>query len=347
MIAVTRTRSHRPAATAVVGLVVGAMLLAACSSDSEPHKAKAKAAESPSPSATTSTPPPPPQPSRLAGRMGAPNGPVYAVKVDNTRKAHPQVGLSKADVIYVEQVEGGVTRLAAVYSSRYPKYVGPVRSGRITDIEMLKQYGTVGLFYSGSQNKLADNLRRADLKLVSYDQDNTGYDRTNGRPEPYDVIGNFKALRKRAGKVDTPPKMGYTFGPPPAGGKPAKAVTVRYPSARVDATWSGQRWLISMDGVPDRAAEGGRLGATTFVVQFATVKASNYHDINGANTPQTLTVGHGRALFFRDGQVFEGAWSRDKAKHVTRYTIGGAPATFHPGQIWVTLIGRDRPVSVR
>ena len=76
--------------------------------------------------------------------MGKPNGPVYAVKIDNTGKAHPQAGLSKADVVYVEQVEGGVTRLAAIYSSAYPKYVGPVRSGRITDIELLKQYGTVG-----------------------------------------------------------------------------------------------------------------------------------------------------------------------------------------------------------
>jgi hypothetical protein len=340
------TRFRRPAATALSCVVVGSLLLAACSSDDEPHKAKA-APGSPSPSATSTTPPPPPEPARLAGRLGAPNGPVYAVKIDNTSKAHPQVGVSKADVVYVEQVEGGVTRLAAIYSSRYPKYVGPVRSGRITDIELLKQYGTVGLIYSGSQNKLADNLRRADLKLVSYDQNHTGYNRSGARPQPYDVIGTFKTMRKRAGKVDTPPKMGYTFGPAPAGGKPAKAVSVRYPSARVDATWSGHRWLISMDGVPDRAAEGGRLGASTFVVQFATVKASNYHDINGANTPQTLTVGHGRALIFRDGQVFEGKWSRDKARHVTRYTVGGAPAVFRPGQIWVTLIGRDRPVTVR
>jgi hypothetical protein len=280
--------------------------------------------------------------------MGKPNGPVYAVKVDNTGKAHPQAGLSKADVIYVEQVEGGVTRLAAIYSSAYPTYVGPVRSGRITDIELLRQYGTVGLFYSGSQNRLADNLRRADLKLVSFDQDHTGYTRSPSRPKPYDVIGTFSRLRNRAGHVDSPPVMGYTFGALPAGGRKANSLSVSYPSARVSAVWSAaqKRWLVSMDGSRDMAAEGGQLGPTTFVVQFVTVKPSVYHDVNGVNTPQTVTVGQGRALFFRDGRVFEGAWSRSKAAAVTSYTIAGQPASFAPGQLWVTLIGRDRKVSV-
>ncbi len=341
-----RTASGRVIAAVVLG---GSLALSACSGGSE-AKATKPSSPSPSPSeSSSSAPPPPPQPSRLSGRMGKTDGPVYAVKVDNTHNAHPQVGLSKADVVYVEQVEGGVTRLAAIFSSEYPKFVGPVRSGRITDIDLLKQYGTVGLFYSGSQNKLADNLQRADLKLVSFDQDHTGYTRSPARPMPYDVIGTFDRLRERAGKVDTPPEMGYTFGPAPTGGKPVKALTVNYPSARVGAVWSApkKRWLLSMDGAEDRAAEGGQLGATTFVAQFVTVQPSAYHDINGANTPQTLTVGKGRALIFRDGQVFEGQWSRGKASDVTSYTINGQPASFAPGQVWVALIGRDRPVTTR
>lgn len=329
--------------------LVGAFALAGCSGGAAPNGATGPA-QRPSPSSiTSSSPPAPPQPSRLSGRLGRPNGPVYAVKIDNTSKAFPQVGLRKADVVYVEQVEGGVTRLAAVYSSEYPTRVGPVRSARITDIELLRQYGTVGLFYSGSQNKLADNLQRADLKLVSFDQDGSGYQRVPGRPPVYDVIGTFARLRQRAGKVAPPPPMGYTFGSPPAGGTPVRTVSVRYPSARVDARWSARqkRWLLSMDGVPDRAAEGGRLGPTTFVAQFVTVRPSAYHDVNGANTPQTLTVGGGRILVFRDGRMYRGRWSRPKASAVTSYTVNGQPAAFAPGQVWITLIGRDRPVLAR
>ena len=345
----TPCHTATPARAPLVGftlLLAGSLALAACSGDDPAPRTKAKASPSPTQS-ESSTPPPPPEPSFLAGRMGVPNGPVYAVKIDNTAKAHPQAGLSKADVVYVEQVEGGVTRLAAIYSSRYPKYVGPVRSARITDVELLRQYGTVGLFYSGSQNRLADNLRAADLKLVSFDQDHTGYDRAGGRPMPYDVIGTFDRLRKRAGKVDKPKEPGYSFGEAPAGGRKVKTFTVNYPMARVSGTWAHkkQTWELSMDGNPAMAAEGGRLSTSTFVVQFVTVRPSVYHDVNGANTPLSETVGKGKALFFRDGMVYEGGWERDKAWQPTKYTIAGEEAVFASGEVWIALLGKDRVVN--
>ena len=72
------------------------------------------------------------------------------------------------------------------------------------------------------------------------------------------------------------------------------------------------------------------------------------HDVNGANTPLTKTVGHGKALFFRDGQEFTGTWSRAKASQPTQYKFDdGTPAVFAGGQIWVTLLGRGRPVVVK
>ncbi|HEU4911522.1 MAG TPA: DUF3048 domain-containing protein [Actinomycetes bacterium] len=324
-----------------------ALVLTACSSDAEPGRTTAR--DTSTPSVTPTTPPPPPQPSTLSGRMGREDQPVFAVKIDNTAQARPQQGLQRADVVYVEQVEGGVTRLAAIYSSQYPRYVGPVRSARITDIELLRQYGRVGLIYSGSQTRLHDNLVQAQLGLVSFDRDRTGYTRAPSRPQPYDVIGTFDRLRKRAGTVDLPKSVGYAFGDPPLGGKPAKEFTAQYPGARVSGTWSAKadRWLLSMDGVPARAAEGGQLGPTTFIVQYATIKPSSYRDVNGANTPLTKTVGKGKALFFRDGQVYRGKWSRAKAWQPTTYTIDGQPAVLAPGQIWVALVGRGAPVSIR
>ena len=77
---------------------------------------------------TASTPPPPPPPhyNALSGRI-APDGQVLAVKIDDTEAAHPQIGLEEADVVYVEQVEGGLTRLAAIFSSKIP---APDRAGK-------------------------------------------------------------------------------------------------------------------------------------------------------------------------------------------------------------------------
>jgi Protein of unknown function (DUF3048) N-terminal domain/Protein of unknown function (DUF3048) C-terminal domain len=341
---VTNLRIRGPLAA----LLIAPLALSACSHSDT--KAVKPAAESPSPVATTTSPPPPPKPSLLSGRVGKVDGPVYAVKVDNTKRSHPQQGLTKADVVYIEQVEGGVTRLAAVFSSEYPKLVGPVRSARITDIDLLRQYGTVGLIYSGSNGRLVSHLVDAPLKLVSFDNSRLGYTRALNRPMPYDVIGDFAALRKRAGKVSTPKHIGYTFGDvPTTGGKPAASIGIRFPFARVDAKWSAakKRWLLSMDGVKDMSVEDGQLGPTTFVVQYSTLTASVYHDVNGANTPLTKTVGHGAALFFRDGKEFKGTWTRAKASEPTKYKFAdGSPAVFAGGQIWVALLGRGRPVTV-
>jgi Protein of unknown function (DUF3048) N-terminal domain/Protein of unknown function (DUF3048) C-terminal domain len=340
---VTNLRSR----AAIAALLIAPLALSACSHSAT--KAVKPAKESSSPSAT-SVSPLPPKPSLLSGRVGKVDGPVYAVKVDNTTRSHPQQGLTKADVVYIEQVEGGVTRLAAVFSSEYPKIVGPVRSARITDIDLLHQYGTVGLIYSGSNGALVSKLNYGRLKLVSFDNSRLGYTRSPTRPMPYDVIGDFATLRKRAGAVSTPKHVGYTFGPAPtSGGTKAASVDLRFPFARVDAKWSAntKRWLLSMDGVKDMAAEGGQLGPTTFVVQYCTLRASVYHDVNGANTPRTNTVGSGGALFFRDGQLFKGTWARTKASLPTRYKFAdGSPAVFAGGQIWVALLKHGSPVIV-
>ena len=78
----------------------------------------------------------------LTGLPGK-NGPLPAVKIDDTKDAHPQIGITEADVVYVEQVESGLTRLLALYSSNFPAEIGPVRSARISDIDLLAQYGRV------------------------------------------------------------------------------------------------------------------------------------------------------------------------------------------------------------
>jgi Protein of unknown function (DUF3048) N-terminal domain/Protein of unknown function (DUF3048) C-terminal domain len=286
----------------------------------------------------------------LSGRAGVADGPVMAVKVDNTARAHPQVGVDAADVVYVEEVEGGLTRLAAVYSSSYPSAVGPIRSARISDIELLRQYGSVGLVYSGSQRAMVEPLRTSSLRLVSLDAGSRGFRRATDRPPPYNVIGNLPALRKRAGDaVSTPTVVGYRFGGAPVGGRSASAVSVRWPAARLRATWSAaeRRWLLSMDGRASRTPDGRRLGATTLVVQRVEVVPSRFRDVNRNRTPDSRTVGSGSAMVLRDGRMYDARWTRRTATDPTTYTISGRPAVFAPGQVWFTLVGTSRSVTVR
>ena len=68
-------------------------------------------------------------------------GPVLAVKIDNLAPARPQTGLTGADIVYVLPVEGGLSRFLAVFSSHSPPVIGPVRSAREDDLELLRQFG--------------------------------------------------------------------------------------------------------------------------------------------------------------------------------------------------------------
>ena len=89
--------------------------------------------------------------------------PVIAVKVENTAAARPQVGLSQADIVFVQEVEGAQTRLVAVYHSRLPTRLGPVRSARTTDAQLLPLFGKPGLVYSGANGRVQRRLDGASL----------------------------------------------------------------------------------------------------------------------------------------------------------------------------------------
>ncbi|CAM5613520.1 hypothetical protein SVIOM342S_08193 [Streptomyces violaceorubidus] len=104
-----------------------------------------------------------PEPERSHSAAPAP-GPVLAVKVDNVRGARPQTGLEAADVVYAEPVEAGLSRLMAIYATELPASVGPVRSARESDLELLGQFDRPVLAFSGAQSKLLPLIDKAPLR---------------------------------------------------------------------------------------------------------------------------------------------------------------------------------------
>jgi len=102
-------------------------------------------------------------PSPLSGLPGGGGQPVVMVKYGNSRPDRPHYGLNQADLIYVEEVEWGLTRIAAMFNSKFPSVVGPTRSARISDLEILEQFEKPGLVYSGANDVL---LKAVDRKSV-------------------------------------------------------------------------------------------------------------------------------------------------------------------------------------
>ncbi|MFI2738083.1 DUF3048 domain-containing protein [Streptomyces sp. NPDC018711] len=302
----------------------------------------------PSPTPTPTTAPttapatPPTGTSPFTGLPAKP-APVLAVKLDNVPAARPHTGLGRADLVYVEQIEGGVTRLMAVYSSRLPDLTGPVRSARESDIALLGDFGRPALAYSGAQTALTPLLRAAPLHLLTESSAPRAFLRSPDRPAPHNLYlrpGRALAAAPGAGE---PRDIGFRFGPDPAGGTPVTTSTVRYPAARYTFTWSAvdRAWRVAMDGREARATDTGPLTPETVVVQRVTIRPSRFHDRFGSVSPYSETVGSGTALVLRDGRAHEARWSRPSPSSGTTFTTpGGAPLPFAPGQVWIVLAPR-------
>ena len=279
------------------------------------------------------------------------DGEVLAVKVDDTPPAHPQIGIDSADVIYIEQVEGGLTRLATIFSNpqQLPELIGPVRSARISDIDILAQYGRVAFAFSGAQTKLYPVINSANLENLGAEREPaTIYSRDLTRDQPTNLILHPQLLLDKAaseGKSIAHAKsMGWKFGSLPAGGKSIESVSMKWPASRYSATWSTseKRWLLSYLGAPDLDANGKQLGSPTLIIQKVSITPSEYHDKVGGITPFSNTVGSGTAYLLRDGQAIPIYWNRASADMPTTWTLkDGSSANFATGQIWIALTDNE------
>lgn len=345
----------------VASLTLTSAVVAACGSpipETQPPAtpAASSAAASVTPEASPSvTPTPSIAPtSPLTGLpvTGEP-GPVLIMKIDNTRQAQPHAGLTEADVVYLEEVEYGITRIAAVFSSTIPDRIGPVRSARIADIDLVAQYGTPAFGFSGAQHKLWPALASGSFIDVSANKGGVGYSRDRTRPAPYNYYADGSAMLERAGAdVTTAKDMGWTFAAAlPAGGTPVTSATMTwdYAKARFAYDPTAGNYRIRLNERPARAEEavdGQR--ADTVVIQSVRQSPSKYKDKWGAVTPNVETIGTGQAVVLRDGMAFDVTWSRpDVASSTTFALADGSPMPFKPGQTWFVLYDSDRSPVLR
>ncbi|NGO07035.1 DUF3048 domain-containing protein [Streptomyces sp. HC44] len=266
-------------------------------------------------------------------------GSVLAVKIDNASQARPQTGIDAADIVYAEQVEGGLSRLMAVYATKLPKAIGPVRSARESDLELLRQFDEPTLAFSGAQGKLLPLIDDAPVNAVPPGKESKAYYRGTDKPAPYNLYLRPERLLESAPGAEAL-TTGFEYGALPAGGKAETSHTVRFPAARFTFTWSESRdrWLVSMDGRPTATTDGPQMAASTVVVQYVKIRESRFKDFLGNNTPYTETVGSGTAKVLRDGRAFDVDWKRPSATDGTEFTTAdGNPMTFARGQVWVVF----------
>jgi hypothetical protein len=318
-----------------VVLLLGALLV--LRRDDEPD------ARTGSPTTTTTTPP------AVLPLLGTPGEPpdraALGVKLDNTDNGRPQTGVGQADVVFEEMVEGGLTRLLAVFHSQDPDDLGPVRSARSTDLAVLGELGQPLFAWSGANPTFRAAVEAADLADVGFSAVPGAYRRDGDRRAPYNLFADPAELRD-AVDAGAPPPMLFAYraaGEPLSGtrAQPARGFRASTLATSIEWTWNAQTglWERSQNGTPDVDSTGSRVAAPNVVVRTTPYRDSGVRDSTGAVVPEAVAVGEGDAWLLSDGKAQPGRWSKASDDAPTLCTTtDGQPLRLTPGQTWVEIL---------
>jgi hypothetical protein len=296
--------------------------------------------KSPAPSVPATNP--------LTGVGAPPRGPVVAVKLDDTAAGRPSLGLEKADVIYIEEAEGGLSRMLAVYASAKPQ-VEAVRSVRTSDPEVLGAYGKIILVASGGGGNALPTLDRSGLWSSINDRGQVGFHRDPSRSAPYNLVADLAKISAVI-KAEGVRNVGFTWAthdPRLATAKAAPTVNTRVGSTSVDFVWNAKlgRYVRTIGGQSLFAASGAPVAKPNVLVQYCNVSPDRSDiDVNGNPSMFTTTVGTGRDVLFRNGKRIEGTWSRRSNGAQTVFKdAAGKPLLLAPGGTFVVLVRPGAP----
>lgn len=275
--------------------------------------------------------------------------PALVTKIDNHPQARPQFGLNSADIVYEEDVEN-LTRFAAVFQSTVPERVGPVRSGRTQDVDLLGSLNQPLFVWSGGNPNVTRAINDSDLVSLSPSAtNNVGFFRErrgNEKSEhtlyarPADMYATFTPLFAPA------PSQQFRYradGEAPAG-TPSGGVDLAMDNVEVVWTWDAatSSYLREQDGKPHQDAELGQVNAANVVVLEVDYQPSPAD----ARSPEAQTLGTGVAYVFTGGSLVRGTWERqNRLQPFVLQADDGSIIELTPGRTWVELarVGKTTP----
>ena len=331
--------STRLQSVGLLALVLPALMLSACTgTDREPSSNQTDTA-----SISGYVPPAATEIAPLTGlsvEAGSLARPSLAAKIDNHVAARPQVSIDSTDLVFEELVEGGITRYVAVWQSDIPDQVGPVRSIRPMDPDIIAPFGGL-VSYSGGQQRFVDAMNDTGQISAVFDYDTTGlFSRSAATASPHNVILAASEFLNRNVSV-APPAQQYAYAATLSGasaatdGTPISVINTRFSNSSARSwTWNAEAaaYLRAQDGVPDLTAGGVQLMATNVVVLRVDVTVDQ-------SIPETELIASGEASISTGGRTLAATWSKaSQTAPIRLIDANGVTIRLAPGNTWFQLV---------
>lgn len=331
------------AGVGAVLLVVSGVLLWGPWRSPAAKSSKVESASTTSVAPTTAVPTGDPVVAPLTGRLVAAQDavgllrPALVAKIDGAAQAMPQEGLEEADMVIEVRVEG-ISRYLAVWHSKVADPIGPVRSARTTDPDLLAMFGHPLFSYSGGNQGVLDALAQADwFDDVSHDAVPRAYKRERSRRAPHNLMADASEL---LGEADPKPVLpvpvfDYRSEAEPPTGTPVAGMTVSVGSdARFEwdpGAGGWRRWAYGREHLDPHDEQLAPANVVVIEVDYVTSAADR-------ESPEAVSVGSGRAWVYSAGHVQEGRWDRPQRTSGWQLTgHDGGALTLTPGTTWVVL----------
>jgi hypothetical protein len=269
---------------------------------------------------------------------------ALSVEINHTGDTK-MTGVDHADVVYEYVVEGGITRLVAVFNSQAPDRIGPIRSVRLTEASILWPLSGVFAFSGGAQYALNSIDTAPVVRVQESNADTAMFRDPKGNP-PNNLYGNGPLLLAKARRASEPtPLFAYRPTGTTVVGRSVSSFFVGF-QAGYEITWTWDprtaTWTRQVFGAPEKTASGVQLGAKNVVVMY--VQYAPRVDVQGA---QAQMLGHGSVMVFSDGKLTTGQWSRTQPTRPAALSdTHGQMIRLTPGETWVELIPTSFPVAL-
>ena len=266
----------------------------------------------------------------------APDHPALVAKIDNVGAARPQTGLNQADVVFEEIVEARLTRFAAVFHSQGSNPVGPIRSGRTQDVDLLSGLNQPLFLWSGGNPGVTAAIDNSDFISINHSGGGGGFFRTD-RPAPHNLYNNTDTVwaqtTPEAGRPS--PLFRYFMPREEPRGEPTSWLEVQVGVNPVRWDWSPECrcYLRQQYGSPHELTDGQATADN--VVVLVTGYRPSYVD---ERSPEAITVGEGKAFVMSKGRMQIGTWQRKlNTDPVRLFRKNGKLMEIAPGRTWVEL----------
>jgi hypothetical protein len=287
--------------------------------------------------------------------------PAVACKIDNVEAARPQFNLNKADIVFVEMVEFGLTRLVAVWQSQPVDQAGPVRSVRPMDADITAPLA--GIFcFSGGQlpfvNAVKDTGQYMASETTEQADDKGSFSRLSSRGAPHNVMVDVALLQSQHLDKKAPqpmlPMVGFDQAaesyeaPSTDMGEETISFLVKYPQAESGWKAEGSYFVRSQDGDQHIDAASDEIIRATNVVVLQTKTDNSFKDPKYGPIPRTVMIDSGMAWVFSNGKRVKGTWTKaSQTAPIQLFDEAGTPIKLAIGNTWIELMGNPAKITIK